>query len=252
MSGDNMKIRKMTLWLALLPLVTPSLSSAQDAEWLVAPYIWYSDVTLDQSSGGSGGISASELLDKTDSVGMIRAEVARKRWGLTVDYLWLGLSDSATIPLPPPGGTNLIAAVDISLVELGGFFRPSGQDSGVDYLFGLRNINVDKTLLATPGGGGPTQRFDSDSDFTDVYAGARYLHRFNNNWDLNLRGDYSFGDSEGMWNLLASVGYRFNQTFALNLGYRHLTVEFEDNVSGGVETTDIELSGPLLGFLFRF
>ncbi len=69
---------------------------------------------------------------------------------------------------------------------------------------------------------------------------------------LTLRGDLSFGDSEGTINLLASVAYRFNKTFALNLGYRHVEIEFEDNASGVSETTDIEMSGPLLGFLFRF
>jgi len=233
-------------------MLTPMLSAADDGEWLVAPYVWLSDVTLDQSSGVSGGISASDLLDISDTAGMIRVEAARNRWGIMVDYLWLGVSEAASVPLPPPFvGFNLLVELDTSIVELGGFFRPSGTDSGVDYLFGIRNINVDKTLLATPAGGGVTQRFDSDSQFTDAYVGARYLQRLNDNWDLNVRGDYSFGDSEGTLNLLASVGYRFNETFALNLGYRHLAIEFEEAVSGGVETTDIEMSGPFLGFLFR-
>ena len=245
-------IRRVTFRIAALLVLSPLASAAAETEWLVAPYIWLPDITLDQSPGGSGGISGSDLLDKTDSAGMIRIEAARNRWGFTVDYLWIAVSDGATIPSPPPLGANLIVELDASLTELGGFFRPSGTDSGVDYLFGVRNINIEKTLLATPVGGGPTQRFDGDSDFTDVYGGARYLYRINDNWDLNLRGDYSFGDSEGTWNLLASVGYRFNKTFALNLGYRHLAIEFEENVSGGMETTDIELSGPLLGFLFRF
>jgi len=245
-------IRRVTIRIAALLVLSPLASAANETEWLVAPYIWLTDVTLDQSSGVSGGISASDLLDKSDSVGMIRVEAARNRWGFTVDYLWLDVSEGATIPLPPPFGANLIVELDVSIVDLGGFFRPSGSDSGVDYLFGIRNINVEKTLLATPVGGGPTQRFDGDSEFTDVFGGARYLHRFDDNWDLNLRGDYSFGDSEGTWNLLASIGYRFNKTFALNLGYRHLAIEFEETVSGGVETTDLELSGPLLGFLFRF
>ncbi len=245
-------MRRVNLWMALLLMLAPMASTAAETEWLVAPYVWLSDVTLDQSSGVSGGISASDLLDKSDSVGMIRIEAARNRWGFTVDYLWLAVSEGTTLPLPPPLGLNLIAELDIGIAELGGFYRPSGTDSGVDYLFGVRNINVETTLLATPGGGGPTQRFDSDSDFTDVFVGARYLYRINDNWDLNLRGDYSFGDSEGTWNLLTSVGYRFNQTFALNLGYRHLAIEFENNVSGGVVTTDIEMSGPFLGFLFRF
>ena len=157
----------------------------------------------------------------------------------------------SSLPSLPPN-LNVLVGLDVSIVELGGFFRPSGTDSGVDYLFGVRNINVDKTLLLTPVSGGPTQRFDSDPQFTDVFAGARFLHRINDNWDMTLRGDLSFGDSEGTLNLLASVGYRFNSTFALNLGYRHMTIEYEDNVGGEIGTTDIEMSGPILGFVFRF
>ena len=66
---------------ALLLILTPVLAAADEAEWLVAPYLWLSDVSLDQSSGVSGSISASDLLDKTDLAGMIRMEAARNRWG---------------------------------------------------------------------------------------------------------------------------------------------------------------------------
>ncbi len=246
-----MKTGKTYIFAALLLMMTSALAAADDAEWLVAPYLWLSDVTLDQSSGVSGSISASDLLDKTDTAGMIRMEAVWNRWGFTVDYIFLALSESIALP-PSPPNLNIIVDLDVSIVELGGFFRPSGTDSVVDYLFGVRNINVDKTLLLTPSTGGPTRRFDSDPQFTDAFAGARFLHRFNDNWDMTLRGDLSFGDSEGTLNLLASVGYRFNRTFALNLGYRHLDIEFEENISGEVETTDITLSGPILGFLFRF
>jgi hypothetical protein len=246
-----MKNGQLQLVATVMLMTAPALAAADDAEWLVAPYLWLSDVTLDQSSGPGGSISASDLLDKADFAGMIRVEAARNRWGFSLDYIFLGLSDSAVLP-PMPPSFNVLVDVDISIVELGGFFRPSGTDNGVDYLFGVRNINADKTLLMTPILGGVTQRFDSDSKFTDVFAGARFLHRFNPNWDFALRGDLSFGDSEGTVNLLTSVGYRFNATFALNLGYRHLAIEFEDNVDGVDETTDIELSGPFLGFLFRF
>ena len=248
-----MNVTRVHLLAAFVLMLTPLISAADETEWLVAPYVWLSDITLDQSSGPGGSISASDLLDKSDAVGMIRVEVARNRWGLTLDYVFLKVSDGVFLPSPPlPVSIDVIAELDTTIVELGGFFRPSGDDHGVDYLFGFRNLNVDKTLLLTPGGGGPTERFDSDETFTDVFAGVRYLHRFNDKWDLALRGDYSFGDTEGTLNLLASVGYRFNSTFALNLGYRHLAIEFEDDSSGVAETTDIEMSGPLLGFLFRF
>ena len=247
-----MKTVKIHIFAAWLLMLTPTLAAAQ-GEWLVAPYLWLSDVTLDQTSGVSGGISASDLLDKTDTAGMIRMEAAFNRWGFTVDYIWLGVSEGANVPLPPPFvGFDLLASLDISIVELGGFFRPSGTDSGVDFLFGARKIDVDKTLLLTPAGGGATQRFDSAPDFTDAFGGARYLHRINDNWDLTLRADYGFGDSEGTLNLIGSVGFRFNKTFALNLGYRHMDIEFEENIGGEIESTDISMSGPILGFLFRF
>ena len=210
-------------------------------------------MTLDRTAGVGGSISAADLLDKSDAAGMIRIEAARGQWGVSLDYVFQSVSESVFLPSPPlPVSLDIAVDLDTSFVELGGFYRPSGNDSGVNYLFGIRNINVDQTLLVTPGGGGPTERFDSNSSFSDVYLGARYLHSFNEKWDVTLRGDLSFGDSEGTINLIASVGYRFNNTFALNLGYRHLQIEFEDDDSGVSETTDIEMSGPLLGFVFRF
>jgi len=132
---------------------------------------------------------------------------------------------------------------------LGGFFSPT--DTGIDYIVGFRRIGLEKTLLVTPTIG-PTQRFDGDSDFTDFFVGARYLHRFNENWDLTLRVDFGFGDSEGTTNLLGSVGYRFPGPFALQLGYRNFDLKFKENVNGATEIIDLELSGPYLGFVFRF
>jgi hypothetical protein len=249
----NLGKRHLLAPLVSVLMLAPALASADDPEWLLAPYGWLSDVSLDQSSGPGGSISASDLLDITDTAGMIRMEAAWKHWGFTVDYVFLDAAQSRDFSLPGPllPDVNVLASIDVGLLELGGFYRPSGADSGVDYLFGVRRTSVEKVLLLTPSDG-ETERFGSEPEFTDVFVGARYLHRFNDNWDMSLRGDLGFGDSEGTVNLLAQIGYRFNTTFALNLGYRHLTFEYRENVGAQFETTDIELSGPLLGLVFRF
>jgi len=83
-----------------------------------------------------------------------------------------------------------------------------------------------------------------DADVTDVFFGARYLRRFGNRWVVIVRGDYGFGDSEGALNLLARVGLRLAGPFGLQLGYRHAVIEFEQDVNGIPETTEISLSGP--------
>ena len=93
---------------------------------------------------------------------------------------------------------------------------------------------------------------ETDEDVTDVFIGARYLHQFSDRWGASIRGDYSFGDSEGTLNLLASVGFRVAGPFALQLGYRYASIEFEEDLEQATVTTEITLDGPYLGFVFRF
>ena len=236
-------------------ILAPALSQADGTDWLIAPYGWLPDISLDQSSDNSGGgsISGSDLLSKTESVGMLRFEAARNRWGLTLDAIWLSLADQTTLAAEPPLNVSIDidGELELTVFELGGFYRPSGEVEGVNYLLGVRQIGVEKGLSVVPSIG-PSQRFDSDTDMTDIFAGARYLHRLGNRWMLTARGDLSFGDSEGTLNLNASIGYQVAGPFGLQLGYRHAVIEFEEDVGGVPETTEISLSGPYLGFVFRF
>ncbi len=241
---------------AVAALFAAPLVGAQQTEWLVAPYGWLPAISLDQSAddgdSGGGSVSGSDLLDKTDAVGMIRVEAARNRWGGTLDYIFLALSDQVVIPgLGPLPDVGVRTELDLTVLELAGFWRPTGDDSGMNYLLGIRTIGADKELLVTPEGS-PTQSFQSDADFTDVLVGARYLHRFGERWDFTMRADLSFGDTDGTLNLLTSVGYRFPGPFALNLGYRHATIEYSNRVDGVKEDVEIELTGTFVGFVFRF
>ena len=243
------------LWTLAL-LLAPAVSAADDIDWLIAPYVWLPHISLDQSvdsGGGGGGISASDLLSKTESAGMIRLEAARNHWGLTVDYIWLSLADQTTLSARPPFNVSvdIDADLDLDVIELGGYYRPSGEITGMHYLLGVRQIGVDKVLFATPSIGS-SQRFESDADITDVFLGGRYIHRIGDRWDFSVRGDYSFGDSEGTLNLLASIGLRAAGPFHLQLGYRYVTIEFEDDVDGVQNTIDLSLRGAFLGFVFRF
>lgn len=235
-------------------MLAPGLSSAEGTDWLIAPYGWLPDISVDQSSGDSGGgISGSDLLSKTESAGMLRFEATRNRWGLTLDYIWLSLADQTTIAAEPPLNiaVDIDGNLDLTVLELGGFYRPSGEIEGVNYLLGVRQIGVEKSLFVVPSIG-QSQRFDSDSDVTDIFAGARYLHYLGDRWLLTVRGDLSFGDSEGTLNLLTSIGYRVAGPFGLQLGYRYVTIKFEDVIAGVPSSNEISLSGPFVGLVFRF
>jgi hypothetical protein len=250
----------MTLMFRLTVLMlalAPALSLAEQIDWLVAPYGWLPGISVDQSgepdSGDGGGISGSDLLEKTESVFMFRFEAARKRWGLTVDYITLGLADQQTLTFDPPFDVSidLDGELDLDVAEIAAFYRPSAEVAGVNFLLGIRQISVDQTLFITPSFA-EAQRIDTDTDVTDIFIGARYLHRFSDRWGASVRGDVSFGDSEGTLNMLASVGYRVAGPFALQLGYRYATIKFDEVVDSTTLTTEITLDGPYLGFVFRF
>jgi len=248
MRNTSAKIRLLSLL-----ILAPGFTAAQEGEWLVAPYIWATDVSWDLAERGTGSISFSNIVDKLDGAGLIRVEYARDKLGFTLDYIGLSLSDSTTFmtPGPLPIGVDVRADIDVTILEVGTFYRPSASDNGVDFLLGIRDLETDATLMLTPINA-PTERADTSSGFTDIFLGARYLHRMNDRWDFNIRGDYGFGDSDGTLNLIAGVGWRSAGTFGMSLMYRHMAMEFDQNVDGETATTELDMSGPALGFLFRF
>lgn len=234
-------------------MLVPGLSVAQQGEWLVAPYLWAADVSWDLSTRGDGTIEFSDIVDKIDGAGLIRIEYVRNKLGFTFDYAGMSLSDGSRISIPGPSPVNIDirANVDLTIFEAGVFYRPSATDSGIDVIAGIRDSDVDSTLIVTPGNTQP-QRFDTGSGFTDIYIGARYLHRLTESWDFSVRGDYGFGGSDGSLNLMAGVGWRSRGTFGMSLAYRYLAFDINERIEGEPVTNEFSFSGPALGFMFRF
>ncbi len=242
-----MSIRSAGLVALLVTLSLPGLSAAQQpGEWLVAPYIWASDVSWDTAARGDGDLPFSELADKIDGAGLIRVEYTRNQIGFTFDYVGMSLSERRSI-----GPVGLQANLDLTTFEAGAFYRPSATDQGIDIIAGIRNMDVDSYAIVTIGDTQP-QRFDTGDSFADVYFGARYLHRFNDAWDFSIRGDYGLGGSDGALNIMTGVGWRSRGAFGMSLVYRHFEFDFDQRVEGEPATSEFSFSGPALGFLFRF
>jgi hypothetical protein len=235
----------------LAALVLPGLSHGQQlGEWLVAPYIWASDVSWDTAERGGGDIPFGDLVDKLDGAGLIRVEYTRNKIGFTFDYIGMSLSERRSFEIGPV--LNVLQAnLDLTTFEAGAFYRPSATDHGFDFIAGIRNMDVDSNVILTIGDTQP-QRFDTGDSFADVYLGARYLHRFNDAWDFSIRCDYGFGGSDGALNIMTGVGWRSRGVFGMSLVYRHFEFEFDQRIEGETATSEFAFSGPALGFLFRF
>jgi len=248
-----MKIAGLAGWAVLLAAAVPGSAAAQQGDWLVAPYLWAADVSWDLAARGDGSVAFSDLVDKLDGAGLVRIEYVRNKIGFTFDYVSMSLSDSTriTTPGPLPVDISIRASVDLTVFEAGAFYRPSATDDGIDFIAGVRDTDADSTLIVTPANTQP-QRFDAGSGLTDIFLGARYLHRFDETWDFSIRGDYGFGGSDGALNVMAGLGWRSRGNFGMSLAYRHLAFDIDERVDGEPVTNEYRFSGPALGFMFRF
>jgi hypothetical protein len=250
-----MQIRKTGLAVLLITLSLPVVSVAQQpGQWLVAPYLWASDVGWDLAARGDGNLAFSDLMNKIDGAGLVRVEYARNKIGFTFDYVGMSLSDGRRFTTPGnilPIDVSVRANLDLTVFETGVFYRPSGTDHGLDIIGGIRYTDADSNLIVTPANTQP-QRYDTGDSFTDIFVGARYLYRINEAWDVSVRGDYGFGGSDGALNLLAGVGWRSRGAFGMSLAYKHQSFEFDQRVDGEPARSEFDFTGPALGFLFRF
>ena len=244
----------------------PQQSNADGIDWTVAPYIWGSGVELDVIVNNDPVLGAdvplSDLLDKQDGVFMGHFEGRGERFGAFVDTIYLSLADSNVIPIGPGGPIvgDLITdmKMTLKLYELGGVYRIGDDSPGstaFDILLGARLVDVDQNLdLILPGPAATPLNLSIAVSETDVFFGGRLVGKFTDKWHYKARADIGGGGTDGTFNILGAVGYTFGQTglFSLDLGYRYMTIELENDQNGTRTETDITMSGPLLGFIFNF
>jgi len=254
---------------ALLALIaTPHLSLADDIEWQIAPYIWAADVGLDLTINNDPalGISVpfSDIVDKLDGAFMLHVEGrgASSNIGGFADLISIKISDSIVTAVGPGGPIlgDLTVATELSigLYEAGGLLRfgdLSIDSTVMDILIGARYVDVDQDLSITlPGPAGTVIDRSISVSELDMLVGVRAIGKFTDRLGYQVRGDYAGFGTDGTVNLLASLGYTFGQgLFTLDLSYRYMRLELSDNLNNGSSSSsEIDLSGPALGFVFNF
>ena len=235
--------------------VPASVQAEGGWDWFVAPYLWMSDVSADLSVKDRDleiSESFSDILDKLDLAYQIHLEGVNGQFGFFGDYTYIRLGDKTS-----QGSLTLDSEMTTWLTELAGVYRPSGRFDGIQAFAGLRYLKVDQQMkikgdLELPVEPAPSVRLDES--FTDFMIGLRYLGNFSENWFYSLRGDWAGGGSEGTWNLVGSVGWRFPgwESGSLMLGYRYMDMELEDKAQGTRVNMDMTMNGPYLGLGIAF
>ncbi|MEO3432782.1 hypothetical protein [Inquilinus sp. CAU 1745] len=231
----------------------PVSSSATGWSFQLSPYLWMTGLngdvgtrprlpTVDVDAG------FDEIFEHLDFAFMAVAEARHGRVGALVDVAYLPLSADGTTPGAHFGDVDVDNTTFFGTFSLGyrAFDDPAGT---VDVLAGVRAWSVDNDVTFTAGLLPQVETGVSES-WVDPVVGLRGQVDLGSRFFASAYGDIGgFGVvSDLTWQVYGGVGYRFSDFIAGQIGYRHLSVDYEDD--GFV--WDVELSGPTVGLSIRF
>ena len=217
--------------------------------WSVTPYFWASntkvDIRLDGTSVGGADVSFKDLLDQLDGAFQGHIETGKNNWSVFTDFTFIGTSDSEERTL-----ITIDTKSKQSIIDAVAAFWPGGVGSTLNLFAGIRYTEFnDRYRFYGPNDTLLLER-KNKNDYTDALLGLRYRIDLSQRWAILTRGDLSFGDSEGTWQLQALLAYTVGkrQLNRLVFGYQYKEAEFKD----GDLKTSFTYNGPMAGFNFRF
>lgn len=235
----------------LLSLAMPAQAAADTGgeawDWYVAPYLWMPSVGVDlnRNMPPFGNETAfDDIISKIDMALFVHAEGQGDRFGVFGDFIYFSLSDDKTRQV-----YSSEASLDATVIEVAGVWNVSPERyDGLDLFAGLRYFDVELGLQLDPVNPSfATVDLGTDDSFADAMIGARYNAKLSDRWGVALRGDGSWGDTDGSYSASAMFNYKMGNGAWL-FGYRYLEVELPTTA----QSVTIDLSGPVVGYAFSF
>lgn len=249
-----------TSLIVLSLLALPMAVQAQDWNWVITPYGWAASSTVDATVNDQvvfgTEVDFADLLDDVDGGIMLHVEGRPGKLGVFGDLLLIDLGDEPRSYNVRGLAVQAKADPELTMLDLGGTYYPSGEEHGFGFHYGIRIIDIDQEIdIRSIGRFNANRRIISASEtFVDGLVGFRFDSELADNWTFAMSADASTGDTENTWSAQAVVGYRVGsrKQNQIRLGYRHYEIELENDAERSMVNTEIAMSGPMVGFSFTF
>jgi len=211
--------------ISLWPVASAIGQGAETADagwsWTVTPYF------MAPTMSGTVGIGpvdanveadAADIFDKLQFGAMLNIEARKGPWAIAFDGIYMDLEQDAA-------NADLTAGADQGAFELAVFHRLAAWS---EVLVGGR-LNILGSSLDGEVLGSPVDE-NVDETWFDPVVGVRFTLPEAGRWDLSLRSDIGgFGvGSDLTLQVLPIVGYRLSSTVTLAMGYRFISVDYEN------------------------
>lgn len=242
----------VTAFAATLACATPA--AAEDWAYSATLYGWVPSLDAKvETPLGTVGVEpdGSDILDALDGAFMGVFTARKGRWGFTADIDYAALSSDES----PPVGlvfNNVDVQTDISMINVKALYRVAETPKGfVNLTGGLRwyDLSLKTEFQSTAVA---NQKITRSDNWTDLTLGVSGYADLSERWFLAGFvdvGGFGIGDSSELsWQAFGALGYRFNEKWSAELGYRYLSIEQEiDNFD-----VTLDMYGPVIGVTARF
>lgn len=195
--------------------------------------------------------SASDIFSKLQMGFMLNLEAGNGTWAINSDFLYMSLEKELSASTLVNGG--IVNAKQMGW-EIAGFRRVAPWlEFGVGGL--LNSMKVEMNIDQKQAGGGSVKRTGSQSrTWLDPMLITRLTTPGNKKWFAQLRGEIGgFGiGSTFAWQMQGIAGYRFSKLFDMSLGYRAISLDYQDGDGAKAFIYDVTTSGPMVRFGFNF
>jgi hypothetical protein len=273
--------RTLVALMVATALCSGGLAYAEDDphgwEFELTPYAWMKSV---KGTSGDADIDLDffdDIVEILEGAFMISFNARKGLFSTFAAFEYNEVADSArlnqTLDYEVPG-TGITVPIDARTkvgfseeqygAEIGiGYDVYSTQSTVWDLIGGVKWYKNDTTLelrdikLEGPGGielpSVKGNKIREGDDWWHPFVGFRFAANMGEHWRLRGRGDWGREDSDNeSWTLQAMIDYRFNSWGAVEFGYRHREIDYDNGSSSHPYVYDAKERGPILGFIFHF
>ena len=229
---------------------------AQQSGWQFSTYtyLWLSGMSgdmgvVEQVAPVEVDLSFGDILSHLKFAFMGAAEARRGRFVATGDTMFIKLKASDDVEIREVDFLDVTLKSTTFITTVTAGYRALDEDRLYFDLFGGARLNMMKVGLDLDG---PQRSFSGSKTETwlDPIIGARFQMPLGPRWTAKTYADLGgFGiGSHLTWQLSGTIDYDISRRWSLSAGWRHLSIDFEDD--GYV--FDASMDGPILGAIYRF
>lgn len=237
----------------LLPVLAPQPQAETKEGWsfTVAPYFWLAGLNGKTGVFGLPAVnineSFSDIISDLDFGFMAAGEARYDRFSIVTDLMYVRITTGAATPRGIVASEVDLKAETFTGLLGAGYTVLEDSKGRLDVVGGARVWWVD-TKISFSGGILDGRSRSDEATWVDGVAGFRGTYSITPQVYLTGWAMIGAGGADIDWDVLAGIGYNFNNRISAVAGYRALGVNYSDNSL----IYDVIEHGPILGVAIRF